>query len=73
MVMRKTARRYVVANKAIRKGDKIAQGMLTVKRPGEVIGLEPRYLAILTGRVAQRDLAEDESITWDCIVGGKNG
>jgi sialic acid synthase SpsE len=71
--LRKTARRTIVANTPIAKGSRITKEMLTVKRPAETPGLEPRYLASLEGRIAQKNLQADEAITWDAVVGGEHG
>jgi len=37
--------------------------MVTIKGPGG--GLLPKYLDIVVGRVATRDIEEDHPITWD--------
>jgi sialic acid synthase SpsE len=59
------ARRSIVAAQAIEKGAVIERSMLTVKRPG--FGIMPRYIDALAGRVAKRDIEEDEIVTWDMI------
>ncbi len=68
---RNTARRYVVANKSISKGDALTRDKLTTKKPGPKPGLEPKYLSALIGKVAARDILEEEPITWEDIIGGK--
>lgn len=59
------ARRSIVAAQAIPKGAVLERSMLTVKRPG--YGIMPRFIDALAGRVAKRDIEEDEIVTWDMI------
>ncbi len=63
--MYRNARRSIVAATAIPAGSEIRADMLTVKRPG--YGIKPRDLARVVGRRAQRDIADDEVITWDMV------
>ena len=63
---RKNARRSLIANTAIRKGQIIATKMLTMKRPGT--GISPRFFDQVVGRRAGRDIAEDEIITWEMLI-----
>ncbi len=61
----------VVAKKAIPKGVAITTDMLTTKGPGS--GLKPSLIPQLIGRIAQKDLAEDdllpgESANWPTSV-----
>lgn len=58
--VRRVSRQSIVAARAIRAGETIRPGDLTVKRPGG--GLEPWRLASLVGKTAARDLAPDEMI-----------
>ena len=64
-VMYVKARRSVVSFVAIPAGARLTRDMLTVKRPG--FGIKPRFIDALVGRVAARDIEEDEVITWDMI------
>ena len=59
------ARRSVVAACAIPAGTAITREMLTVKRPG--FGVKPKFIDALVGRVARRDIDDDEVITWDVV------
>lgn len=59
------ARRSVHAAVDIPGGTVITREMLTVKRPG--YGIRPKYLPILLGRKAQRDIEADSWITWNMI------
>ena len=54
----KFARRSLVANVAISKGQTIKREMLTAKRPGT--GLPPEMIERFIGEVAARDIAEDD-------------
>jgi sialic acid synthase SpsE/protoporphyrinogen oxidase len=49
----------------IKKGQVINKAMLTVKGPSG--GLLPKYINIVDGRVASRDIAADFPITWEDI------
>lgn len=59
------ARRSVHAAVDIPAGTVIEQDMLTCKRPG--YGVRPKFLPLLTGRRAVRDIAADEWITWKMV------
>jgi len=63
--VRALARKSVVASRAIRRNERITADMLTLKRPGG--GLEPKHLAALVGRTAQRDIAADAHVGWDMV------
>ena len=39
--------------------------MLTVKRPGH--GIKPKFIEAIVGRVASRDISEDEVLTWETL------
>lgn len=59
------ARRSLVAAQDITKGTIITREMLEIKRPG--IGIEPRFLEVILGRKATRDIPEDTILQWDMI------
>jgi len=59
------ARRSIHARIDIPKGTKLARDMLIVKRPG--LGIHPRFLDIVAGREATRNIEADEWITWEMI------
>lgn len=63
MLARKYARRSVVAKINIPKGIKIKKEMLALKRPGT--GISPKYLDLLVGMTAIRDIKKDTPLTWD--------
>ncbi len=59
------ARRSIHARVDIPKGSKITRDMLIIKRPG--YGIKPKFIDIIVGREAKKDIKEDEWITWDAI------
>ena len=65
-VSRENARRSLVANTAIRKGQIITTKMLTMKRPGT--GISPKFFDQVVGRRAGQDIAKDEIITWSMLI-----
>lgn len=58
-------RRSLFASRDIAMGTSISAEMISVLRPG--IGLHPRYLPIIIGRKAQRDIRASEPITWEDV------
>jgi len=59
------ARRSIHAKVDIPKGTKITRDMLIIKRPG--YGIKPKFIDIVIGREAKKDIKEDEWITWDMV------
>ena len=59
------ARRSIHAKVYIPKGTKITRDMLIIKRPG--YGIKPKFIDIVVGREAKKDIKEDEWITWDMV------
>ena len=59
------ARRSIHAKVDIPKGAKIIRDMLIVKRPG--YGIKPKFIDIVVGREAKKDIKEDEWIIWDMV------
>ena len=59
------ARRSIHAKIDIPKGAKITRDMLVIKRPG--YGIKPKFIDVVIGREAKRDIKEDEWITWVMI------
>jgi N-acetylneuraminate synthase/N,N'-diacetyllegionaminate synthase len=57
------ARRSIHAKVDIPKGTRITRDMLVIKRPG--YGIKPKFIAIVIGRDAKKDIKEDEWITWN--------
>lgn len=58
-------RRSIFAARDIKKGTKISSDMLDILRPWH--GLLPKYLDVVIGRTAQKDIKTGEAITWDKI------
>lgn len=63
---RKLARRSIVSNANIKKGQVITEEMLTMKRPGT--GITPAHLNLVAGRTARFDINKDKIITWDMLL-----
>lgn len=61
----KLARRSLIAKRNIPKGKIIEESDLIIKRPG--YGIPPKFLKIVIGRMARKDIEEDEIITWDLV------
>ena len=59
------ARRSIHAKVDIPKGTKITGDMLVIKRPG--YGIKPKFIDIVVGREAKKDIKEDEWISWEMI------
>lgn len=57
----KNARRSIVTNRDIKKGETITEDMLTAKRPGS--GVAPKYIDMLLGSVAKEDIKDDTIIS----------
>lgn len=62
---RKHARRSIVAKTDISKGIRITEDMLDFKRPGT--GIAPKFLELVVGRTAKKDIKNDEIIKWEDI------
>lgn len=58
-------KRSIVSACTIKKGTKITKKMLTHKRPGT--GIRPKYLDVVIGRRAAKDIPEDTTLTWDLV------
>lgn len=61
----KRGRRSVFARVDIPAGTTITEKMVAILRPG--IGLKPKYLEVIVGRKARRDIEAHEPITWDNV------
>ena len=59
------ARRSIHAKVDIPKGTKITRDMLIIKRPG--YGIKPRFIDMVVGREAKKDIREDEWISWEMV------
>ena len=63
--MARLARRSIIARVDIPKGTKLTEDMLIIKRPG--YGIRPKFLDIIIGRGAKRDIEKDDIITWEMV------
>jgi N-acetylneuraminate synthase/N,N'-diacetyllegionaminate synthase len=59
------ARRSIHAKVNIPKGTKIKKDMLIIKRPG--YGIKPKFIDMVVGREAKKDIKADGWITWDAV------
>ncbi len=59
------ARRSLVAARRIPRGTRLTPAMIAVKRPG--YGIPTKFLDTVVGRVARRDIDEDEILTWEML------
>lgn len=62
---RANARRSLVADKAIPKGTAISREHLTWKRPAK--GISPKDIDQVLGKIAAKDIEEDEILMWNSI------
>lgn len=62
MEMYNKARRSILANKNMKKGEVITADSLVVKRPG--LGLSPLFFNNLIGMTLKSDVSQDEPINW---------
>jgi len=60
-----TQRKSLYARVDIAQGDTVIADDIVVKGPAG--GLQPRYLDVVAGRTARRDIEADHPITWDDI------
>ncbi|MBI1826416.1 MAG: N-acetylneuraminate synthase family protein [Planctomycetes bacterium] len=63
--VRAVARRSVVANRSISRGEKITSDAITLKRPGT--GIPPKDFQQVIGRTANRDIVSDAVLSWEMI------
>jgi N,N'-diacetyllegionaminate synthase len=65
--MIRLARKYIVAETEIEKGEVITLDKLSIKRSDGV--LESKYLNKIIGKKAKKKIREDEKVTFDKVVG----
>lgn len=63
--MYEKGRRSIIAVQNISKNTKITRDMLIVKRPG--YGIKPKFIDIVVGKKAKKDISKDQWITWEDI------
>ncbi|NLW75578.1 MAG: N-acetylneuraminate synthase, partial [Methanomicrobiales archaeon] len=64
-IIKKIARKSIVAKSDIKKGERLTKNVLTIKRPG--IGIEPKYYESLIYMIAKRAIKKDQVITWEKV------
>lgn len=57
--------RSLIAKNNIAKGTIITEDMIIIKRP--LYGIKPKFLDIVIGREAKKDIEKGDGITWDSI------
>ena len=62
---RESARRSIVAERAIKKGEVISSDMLGLKRPAD--GLSGDKIDLILGKRARTDIKTDQMITLDMV------
>jgi len=65
LVNKIAARRSIIANQLIKKGEKISSDMIAIKRPST--GIEPRFFKKVIGRRAKKRINSEQSIKWNDI------
>ncbi|MBU0477141.1 N-acetylneuraminate synthase family protein [bacterium] len=64
------ARSSIHAKVKILKGTRITKEMLIIKRPA--YGIKPKFIDMIIGRKARKDIKEDEWITWELAENDKS-
>lgn len=59
-------RKSIVMSKRIKKGEKITEACICIKKPGN--GIAPKHFEEVIGKVANRDIGEDEVLNWKDIA-----
>jgi len=69
--VRLVARKSIVSTKHIRKGQIISENDVAIKRPGT--GIQPKYINLIIGSTAIKDIHVDKLINWENVtLGYKN-
>lgn len=59
-------RRSIIAAEDIKIGDTITLEKIVIKRPA--LGLHPRFIDVVVGKKAKKDIPKDMWITWECLL-----
>jgi sialic acid synthase SpsE len=59
-------RKSLFSKKSIKKGEMLSLENITIKGPG--LGLMPKFLPIILGKKAARDILQDSAITFDDLM-----
>lgn len=65
LIRRKRGRRSIFAIKNIKKGDIVTRESIATLRPA--LGLAPKYLNIIIGRKARKNIKKNEAVDWNCV------
>lgn len=65
MIPRREARRSLVLTRNMKKGEKLQEHDIMIKRPGT--GIAPEFMDIIIGRSLKKDLDEDTVLTWEMV------
>lgn len=60
---RKNNRKSIVMTKSLTVGSVITKDSVDIKRPG--YGIEPKYIDLILGKVIQKDILNDDVLSWD--------
>ena len=63
--MRENIRRKMVSSRTLSEGEVISNDMIEFKSSS--IGMEPKYLDVILGRVLKKEMRKDEVFSWDHI------
>ncbi len=63
---RQNARRSIVANRDIKKGEKITNDLIGIRRPGT--GLSPAFIDLVIGKTANSDIKKDSQISLEQLI-----
>lgn len=64
--MKRIGRRSLCAARDIRKGERVTEAMVAVKRPGT--GIPTELMDVVIGAIAVRDIEADEPLSWDMFL-----
>lgn len=64
-IPRREARRSIVINRSLKKGEIIKKEDIMLKRPGT--GIKPEYIDIVIGRTVKQNIDQDTVLTWNMI------
>lgn len=66
IIDRALSRKSLITTRPVKKGERFTEENLDIKRPGT--GIEPKYLNMVMGRCATKDLDNDQILEWSDII-----
>lgn len=60
------ARKSIIILKKLKRGDRISEKHLTIKRPGT--GIEPKFIDLIIGKTVKKDLPADSVLHWSDLL-----